>query len=89
MMAEARARGIDLTVDQIRDILINTARRNPPTGNAWHRRYGHGRVSASAAVQAVIDVVGGGGPPAPVASGGSPKKKTTKKKTTKKKSKRT
>lgn len=62
MLAEARARGINLIIDQIRDMLITTARRNPPPGNAWHDRYGHGRVSAIAAVQEVIDLAPGGNP---------------------------
>ena len=53
MMAQARAQGISLPVHQIRDILANTARRNPPTGRRWHDRFGNGRVSASRAVEAV------------------------------------
>lgn len=60
MLAEARTRGLPLAIDQIRDILIETARQNPPPGNAWHARYGHGRVSAAAAVQTVIDLAAGG-----------------------------
>jgi hypothetical protein len=50
MLAEARNRGLQLTVDQIRDILIGTARRAPPAGAAWDDRYGAGRVDAAAAV---------------------------------------
>jgi hypothetical protein len=60
MLAEARSRDTPLAIEQIRDILIETARQNPPPGNAWHDRYGHGRVSAAAAVQAVIDLAAGG-----------------------------
>jgi subtilisin family serine protease len=60
MLAEARTRDTPLAIEQIRDILIETARQNPPPGNAWHARYGHGRVSAAAAVQAVIDLAAGG-----------------------------
>lgn len=80
MMAEAQARGIDLTVDQIRDILEQTARRRPPAGNAWHGRYGHGRISASAAVQAVIDLA-----PAQPPAGSGKTAKPAKKKASKKK----
>ena len=61
MFAEAQARGLDLTIEQTRDLLIATARRHPPTGTKWHDRYGHGRVSAPAAVKAVIDLAANGG----------------------------
>jgi subtilisin family serine protease len=54
VLAEARARGLSLSVAQIRQVLIQTARKNPPPGPGWDKRYGHGRVSATAAVQAVI-----------------------------------
>lgn len=52
MLAEAQARGHALSVTQIRTILIDTARRNPPAGAAWDPRYGYGRVFAAAAVEA-------------------------------------
>jgi subtilisin family serine protease len=67
MLDEARHRNIDLTIDQIRKILIDTARRKPPGGNAWHPQYGHGRVHAKAALKAVMDLAAAGGGPAPVA----------------------
>ncbi|HEX4961831.1 MAG TPA: S8 family peptidase, partial [Thermoanaerobaculia bacterium] len=54
VLAEARAHGQSLPIDDLRDIVISTARRNPPPGTDWHDRFGHGRVSATAAVQAVI-----------------------------------
>lgn len=52
MMAEARSRGKDLSIGQIRDILKTTARKDNPSA-PWHPRYGHGRIDASAAVKAV------------------------------------
>ena len=61
VLAEARARGLDLTVEQIREVVIRAARRNPPPGIKWHDQYGLGRVSAKAAVQAVIDLATGAG----------------------------
>ncbi len=56
MMSEANRWGLDLTCDEIRKILIKTARRKPPKGSAWDPRYGHGRVSAKAAVDAVREM---------------------------------
>lgn len=61
VFAEARARGLDLTIDQTRTLVIEAARRNPPSGTSWHDRYGAGRVSARDSVQAVIDLAAGGG----------------------------
>jgi subtilisin family serine protease len=61
VLAEARARGLNLTIDQTRKVVIDAARRNPPPGTKWHERYGIGRVSATAAVQAVIQMAAGGG----------------------------
>jgi subtilisin family serine protease len=55
ILAEAYSRKKDLTVDQIRDILVKTARSNPPS-TAWNDRYGMGRVDASASVQKVRDL---------------------------------
>jgi subtilisin family serine protease len=63
VLAEARARGLSLSIDDLRNIVISAARRNPPSGTSWHDRYGHGRVSATAAVQAVIDLANSGGAP--------------------------
>jgi subtilisin family serine protease len=64
VFAEARARNLDLSIDQTRAIVIGCARRTPPPGAAWHDRYGHGRVSAAAALQAVIASPAGGIAPA-------------------------
>ena len=47
LLAEAGAQGRSLTCQEIRDIVISTARRDPPAGAAWDDRYGAGRVSAS------------------------------------------
>jgi subtilisin family serine protease len=55
ILAEALSLNKDLTVDQIRDILVKTARSNPPS-TAWNDRYGMGRVDASASVQKVRDL---------------------------------
>lgn len=55
VFAEARAHGLDLTADELRGLLLDTVRRDPPVGSAWDDRYGLGRVSAAAAVQTVID----------------------------------
>jgi subtilisin family serine protease len=69
MLAEAQARGLSLPIDDLRKIVISAARRNPPAGTGWHDRFGHGRVSATAALQAVIDLANnGGGPAAPAAA---------------------
>ena len=54
IMAQAQAQGISLSVQQIRRILADTARRNPPRGKKWHDRFGNGRVSGSRAVAAVM-----------------------------------
>lgn len=58
MLAEARSRDLDLSIEKIREILISTARRNPPSGVDWHDRHGFGRVSAMSAIQKVIDLSG-------------------------------
>lgn len=81
MLSEARSRGIDLDVNQVRDILIKTARRKPPAGTAWHPRYGHGRVSASEAVAEVIALA----TPPPTPAAAATAKKASKKKPSKKK----
>ena len=54
MLAQAHTQGSSLDVQQIRLILANTARRNPPDTDGWHNRFGSGRVSASRAVKAVM-----------------------------------
>ena len=81
VFAEAKQRGLNLSIDQTRKIVIDCARRTPPAGSAWHDRYGHGRVSAAAAVQAVISLAGGkGGGGKSSASGANRGKKPAKRK---------
>jgi len=53
MLAEARALGLSLTADQIRNILILASHRRPPEGEDWDERYGWGRVCAAKAVALV------------------------------------
>lgn len=49
LLAEARARQAKLTVDQIRQAVIETARTDPPpvADGEWDPRYGFGRISAA------------------------------------------
>lgn len=51
IFAEARARGRDLTIQELRSLLFKAARRNPPEGADWHPQYGYGRISAKAALE--------------------------------------
>jgi subtilisin family serine protease len=54
ILAEAKAKGLNLTIDEIRDILTKTARPTPPEHTeGWHPRYGYGRVDAAACVALV------------------------------------
>jgi subtilisin family serine protease len=68
VLGEAHQRGITLTGDQVRQIVIAAAHRNPPAGTNWDNRYGNGRLSASAAIRTVIDLASGGGPVTAVAT---------------------
>ncbi|MCV5951503.1 hypothetical protein OFN94_42505, partial [Escherichia coli] len=65
LLAEAKARKKSLDVGQIRQAVIETARRNPPQGSGWHDRYGHGRVSAKGLVAAAMSA-------APIAAASEP-----------------
>lgn len=58
MYGEARRLGLDMSIQQVRQILIDTARKNPPQGGGWHPRYGNGRVHARAAILAVRQLAG-------------------------------
>jgi hypothetical protein len=58
-LAEAHSRGLDMDADTVRNVVIGTARSNPPTAGGWHPRYGLGRADAADAVQAVQKLVGG------------------------------
>lgn len=54
ILAEAKAKNLSLTIDEIRDILTQTARKTPPEhSEGWHPRYGYGRVDAAACVAMV------------------------------------
>ena len=67
MMAEATARGISLTADQIKSMLNKAARKNPPSArtsddDGWDPRYGFGRVNAADALSEVIELAKARGP---------------------------
>jgi subtilisin family serine protease len=55
MLAEALSLNKNLTINQIREILAQTARSNLPS-TVWDDRYGMGRVDANASVQKVRDL---------------------------------
>ncbi|MDM5223536.1 S8 family peptidase [Peribacillus sp. NJ11] len=57
MLAEAQANDISLTIDQIRDIIAQAARRNPPADEGWDDRYGLGRIDASKVIKVVKEMV--------------------------------
>jgi hypothetical protein len=65
LLAEARRRNVNLDSVKIRDLLVGSARQNPPgiAAHQWHERYGHGRVSAGA-LQLLDEIA----PPPPVAA---------------------
>ncbi|MGI8683641.1 MAG: S8 family serine peptidase [Acidimicrobiales bacterium] len=50
LLAEAKARKVSLTVDEIRAAVIETVQGNPPDAGAWDPRYGFGRISAAGMV---------------------------------------
>lgn len=54
LLSEAKARGKSLNSEEIRNLIVTTARRSPPSGNQWDPRFGFGRVSASGAVAQVM-----------------------------------
>ena len=54
VLGEAQARGLTLVAEEIRDIVIASARRAPPVGSGWNDRYGHGRIDAAAAMTGVM-----------------------------------
>lgn len=47
-----QAAGEPLPIAEIRQAIQEAARRNPPTGEDWHARYGHGRIDVSTLVAA-------------------------------------
>jgi hypothetical protein len=72
VLAEAKSRNKTLSTLDIRNIVINAARRNPPPGTGWDSRHGNGRISVAVAVAAVI----GSAPPSPTRKPGAAKKMT-------------
>lgn len=57
LLAAAHKRGVKLGIAQIRKLVIDSARPNPPPAGAWHSRYGFGRISAAGAIAALIATV--------------------------------
>jgi len=55
MMSEAKARGLELSIENIQEILAKTSRPDFQDGE-WNDRYGRGRIDAAAIVQQVIDL---------------------------------
>ncbi|MBV6625742.1 MAG: S8 family peptidase [Rivularia sp. (in: Bacteria)] len=53
MLSEARDRNIELDINQIRNILIQSAENNPPEDSLQEARYGYGPISINAAISAV------------------------------------
>lgn len=54
ILAEARIKGLKLSIDEVRDLVIKTARKTPPEHSSeWHPRYGYGRIDAAACVAGV------------------------------------
>jgi Subtilase family len=50
VVGEAAARGQQLDADRILEIVLASARSDPPPAGAWDARYGHGRVSVTEAL---------------------------------------
>ena len=46
-----------LSIDEIRDTVMQTARQDPPSGSLWHPRYGVGRVNARESVRQITSDV--------------------------------
>jgi subtilisin family serine protease len=44
-----------LDINEIRDILISTADKNPPAGQEYHPRYGFGRINAAEALRKILE----------------------------------
>lgn len=51
ILAEARTRGNDLTIDEIRDILFTSVNASPPAPGGWDPRFGLGRIDAAKAIE--------------------------------------
>jgi subtilisin family serine protease len=57
VLAEAKARGISLSINQIRAAITGSGRHDPPPGTAWEAQYGRGRIDARAAIVGVVNAV--------------------------------
>jgi subtilisin family serine protease len=57
VLAEAKARGISLSIDQIRAAITGSGRHDPPPGTGWEAQYGRGRIDARAAIVGVVNAV--------------------------------
>ena len=55
--SEAKAQGRDLTIQELRKILFDSARKEQLNGKDWDPRYGYGRVSAQGALEALGSLV--------------------------------
>ena len=53
MLSEAKARNIELNIDQIRDILIQSAANSPPEDPLQKARYGYGPIDINTAISAI------------------------------------
>jgi subtilisin family serine protease len=57
VLAEGKARGRSLSIDQIRSAVGESGRHDPPAGTDWEAQYGQGRIDAAAAILAVVNAV--------------------------------
>jgi len=60
MLSEASKRGIGLDIEQIRRILIEASRDEKSSEGKWDKQLGFGRISASRAVEKVIEMASKG-----------------------------
>lgn len=51
---ESQAKGVQLSAQQTKEIVIKASRRNPPTGTTWNNRYGYGRIDTAQAIQWIM-----------------------------------
>jgi hypothetical protein len=56
MLDEARKHKLDLDIDQIRSILIDASKSGQTDAEEWDKQLGHGRISASRAVEMVLEM---------------------------------
>lgn len=75
ILSEANSKNKSLTSAQLRKIVIDAARRNPPPGSSFDLRFGNGRVSGAGSVTAVMALAIS----PPLAAEATPKKSAAKK----------